>query len=205
MPEVAMVIIDNSYSQQNQDYLPNRLLLQKDTVRCFVNEFIDESPENEIGVVPIAQVKYNIKTPTKNKHTLDQFLTNIDLDTISFPSSVVEWCVRALKSKPQTKKTILYFIGSLLENERDFDPIFDILNSLAGLVDFGIKVVFYGEAVSYSELFEERIESNNFTYVLISPEDDFYQTVFALMGRNSDELENDPELAAAIELSKRIQ
>ncbi|KAM0676914.1 proteasome regulatory particle base subunit rpn10 [Binucleata daphniae] len=204
MAEVAMVILDNSYNQQNQDYLPNRLLLQKDTIRCLINEFIDESPENEIGVVPIAQVKYNIKTPTKNKHTLDQFLTNIDLENKTFPSFVVEWCVKALNFRSQSKKTILYFIGSLVDSESDFDPIFTIFNCLIG-TGFSIKVVFFGEGVSYSELFEEKVHGENFTYVVVSPEDDFYQTVFMLMGRNSDMLEDDPELAAAIELSKREQ
>lgn len=199
-----MVIIDNSYSQQNQDYLPNRLILQKDTIRCLISEFLEESPENEIGVVPIAQIKYNIHTPTKDRHSLDNFLTNIDLEVKTSPSNVVSLCTKALTFRPHQTKTILYFIGSLIEKESEFDTIFDLINGF-GDSGYNVKVVFFGEAVSYSEIFEERIYGDNFSYVLVSPDDDFYKTVFMLMGRNGDLMEDDPELAAAIELSKREQ
>ncbi|KAM0686935.1 26S proteasome non-ATPase regulatory subunit 4 [Conglomerata obtusa] len=204
MPEVTMIIMDNSYNQQNQDYLPNRFLLQKDTIKCLIVEKLQESPENEIGLVPLAQSSYSILTPTKDRHALEYYLTKQNLEEKILPSQIVNWSYKALKFRSQMLKTLLFFFGSKIDDDEELHKIIDCMN---GMLDNGyaVKIVFYAEAVMYSETFEELVVGDNFTYVLISTEDDFYKTVMMLMGKSGDLMDEDPDLALAIELSKQEQ
>ncbi|KAM0674061.1 26S proteasome non-ATPase regulatory subunit 4 [Gurleya vavrai] len=204
MPEATMIILDNFYNQQNQDYLPNRYLIQKDSIKSIIIEKLQESPENEIGIVPLCQSTYDILTPTKDRHALETYLSQKNLHQKTFPSRVVEWCSKALNFRTHSSKSILFFLGSEIENCDEMEKIILLINEMLedGIL---IRMVFYAEAIMYSELFEERIVGDNFTYVIVSTDDDFYKTVMMLMGKTGDLMEDDPDLALAIELSRQEQ
>lgn len=202
MAEVLLVVVDNSFSSQNQDYLPNRLLAQKAVIESLIGDTLRSHPENEVGIIELAQRFYQIITPTRDKNALDIYLSKVDLDYKMNTSVVLDYCFKALDNRNQQKKIILLFIGSVLSGPVDEE--IKIINEMLEM-DIIVKIVFFGEGVMYSEQFEDGLIDKNYSYVIIGSEDDFYRSAMELFDKTGNMEDDDPEMAFAIQASLREQ
>lgn len=202
MADVLLMVIDNSYSSQNQDYAPNRFLAQKSVIDILTGDFLRAHPENEVGIIELAQRYYQIITPTRDRNALDLYLSKVDLDYKVNTSIVLDYCFKALDNRTQQEKTLLLFLGSILEES--IDKEISTINEMLDL-DYHVKIVFFGEAIVYSERFEDELIGKDYMYVVIGSDDDFLQSVRELFGKGRNMDDDDPEMAYAIQASLREQ
>jgi 26S proteasome regulatory subunit N10 len=203
MPDVTIALFDNSLYAQNQDYLPSRFILQKETVETIISRKLEENRENLVGIIPLAQPKLNeILTPTKQRTHLNNFLNNLEL---SSRTDLIKSLVQAAHSFNQREipdKILLVFLGSKLEDalrSEFFAKVYELLT-----YGITVKIVFFGESSYSCDLFRQQIEFTNFGCIRVGPNEDFCSLALSLL--NGEEgIENDPELAEAIRLSLEEQ
>lgn len=196
MPDITIVIYDNSLSSQNQDYLPSRNILQKEFIQSLISKKFDDDSESMIGIIPVCQEQYNnIVTPTKQKDYLYTFLNNCGLNRNTNYIRPLDQCINAFKQRDISTKNLVFFIGDTVD-EKSFDALYA---KIFEILTFGISitVVCFGEGLVYYNTMSKEIDYPNFRVVQVNVEDD-YSTVYGLILENEEE---DPELAEAIRQS----
>ncbi|EPR77941.1 26S proteasome regulatory subunit S5A [Spraguea lophii 42_110] len=203
MPEVIVIILDNSISMCNQDYFPNRYVLQIETLRKLIDNKYSSSQLNEISIIPLAQpTPHFIATPTKNLSFLEYFISKIPLNRNLDLKSTFFLASKALDSKENKYGTLVFCMGTLLPPDMVDEQIMSAVERIKTMLDKEVlvKIIFLAEAKEYKELFDVQLEHPNYSSVYISPEDDF-GAIVADITEQDDWEENDPELAMAIKLS----
>lgn len=197
MSEITILVIDNSYYAQNQDYLPTRYIVQTDVLTHLLSTTSDN---HQFGVIPIGQPSSNyILTPTKNRMKIRQFLSTLALVE---EYKAVQGIYSALKSFQYvnaTKKRLIAFLSSPLTD-------FELENFLMGLRDcalFDCKIFLFlfGDAQDYKTFLDFELKSLGVNIVVIDSEYDFKNKVLDVLGGNNYDEMDDPEMALAMKLS----
>ncbi|EJW02889.1 hypothetical protein EDEG_02713 [Edhazardia aedis USNM 41457] len=207
MPEVFIFVIDNSKSSQNGDYMPNRLLCQKDTLKALVDRKLRENVENLVGIVPLCMENYHVLTPTKNTNEINKFILEIDLCKPTKCSIDLALRSFVIYNKENIDKSIMFFLGSNLEEK--------MLNSMIESVCRGcenkilMRGIFFGDGIFHCEMFDQMVYGDDYSYVVVDILDDMYQSAYTVYNSDEDadddDSEDDPELALALRLSMEDQ
>lgn len=197
-----MIIIDNTMYMQNQDYMPNRYVLQTEIITSIINKMLSSEFENAVGIVPIAQFSPNyLVTPTHSRKNILRFMSNLKLDHNHALFRAFELAHISNVHRNMAKKHILAFIGSPVDVECD-DTLRKCIDKVQEAVEAGfvVDIVFFGEARDYKDWFEAEIQSENFRCGVVNENDDMYSVTMSLISESVME-ENDPELAMALKMS----
>lgn len=205
MPQTLMILLDNTVSMQNQDYLPSRFILQKEAVTSVIGTLLQNS-ENSVGVAPLAQPEHNyILTPTCNKPHLDSFVSRIRLDENLMLGSVFQRSRIALMNRHESDKKMLVFFGADLGPHESESVLCELVQCVKKVVCLPIRVavVLFGEHAEHvrSAISREVEKPEACETVVVGPNDDFFSSVTSILGVDLNELENDPELALALSMS----
>lgn len=205
MPQTLMILLDNTVSMQNQDYLPSRFILQKEAIMSVIGTLLQNS-ENSVGVAPLAQPEYNyILTPTCNKPHLDAFVSRVRLDENLMLSCVFQRSRIALMNRQESDKKMLVFFGADLGPQESDSVLCEIVQSVQKVACLPIRVavVLFGEhAESLRKAISREVgRPDACETVVVGPNDDFFSSVTKILGMDLSELENDPELALALSMS----
>lgn len=203
MPETIVVLFDNGMASQNQDYLPSRLMVQKETVESLISRKFEDNQENTIGIIPLVQTQSNdIITPTKQRSYIKTFLNEIKLNRNADIMGCLSQSLHIFNQKDSPGCMLVIFLGSEpqeIEKDELFARIYQLLT-------FGImiKMVFFGEAMEMAEAYK-KIDFTNFSCIEVKPSDEFADRVLSFINGGEDLEEDDPELAEAIRLSLEEQ
>lgn len=205
MPQTLMILFDNTVSMQNQDYLPSRLILQKEAVTSIVGSLLQHS-ENSVGVAPLAQPEHNyILTPTCNKSHLDAFVSKIRLDENLLLDSMFQRSRIALMNRQESDKKMLVFFGTDLETLESDSVLRELVQCIRKVACPPIKVVvvLFGEHAAFLKdaISREAGKPEACEMITIGPDDNFFCSVTKVLGMDLNELEDDPELALALSMS----
>lgn len=200
-----MILLDNTVSMQNQDYLPSRFILQKEAVTSVISTMLQNS-ENSVGVAPLAQPEHNyILTPTCSKPHLDSFVSRVRLDDNLMLGSVFQRSRIALMNRQESDKRMLVFFGADLGPHELDSVLCELVECINKVVCLPIRLalVLFGE---HAELVRNVISSKTekldaCNTVVVGLNDDFFSSVTRILGMDLNELENDPELALALSMS----
>ncbi|EQB60210.1 26s proteasome regulatory subunit s5a [Vairimorpha apis BRL 01] len=194
MPEITIVIYENSLSAQNQDYLPSRSILQKEFIQHLINKSFEEDPEALVGIIPSSQEQYNdILTPTKHKDYLYTFLNKCNLDNNLNYITSLNQTISSFKQRDITNKKLIFFLGNEFTDDNLYAKLFELLTF--GVV---VTIVCFGEGLVHYDHFVKHIDYPNFTVLKVLPGDDS-EEIGNMIFENHDE--DDPELAEAIRQS----
>ncbi|ADM12363.1 26S proteasome regulatory subunit S5A [Encephalitozoon intestinalis ATCC 50506] len=203
MPETIVVLFDNGMASQNQDYLPSRFIVQKETVESLISRKFEDNQENTIGIIPLVQVQSNdIITPTKQRSHIKTFLNDIKLNKEGDIMRCLSQSLHIFNQRDSPGCILVVFLASeLQESEKDelFARIYQLLT-----FGIGIKMVFFGEAVEMVEAFK-KIDFTNFSCIEVKTNEEFIDRVLPFISGNDLVEEDDPELAEAIRLSLEEQ
>lgn len=193
MPITTVVMADNGLSSQNQDYLPSRFLLQKETIEGIVTQILERDQEGFIGIVPIAQLtKNDILTPTRNKTSISAFIDECDLQCKTDIFRSLFQVEQSLNIKNTQDKSLIIFLCSPIES---VDELIACIYSVAAK-STDIKLVCYGDALELGVLLKKEINFDNFQCLAVRPADDFHAVVGEFLDTSIDDY--DPELKQAI-------
>ncbi|KAL6122810.1 hypothetical protein NUSPORA_00068 [Nucleospora cyclopteri] len=197
MPEIVGILLDNSLQSQNQDYLPSRIILQRDSINAVVSQLIQNHPENMVGIFPIAQrVKNNILTPTNLKQNLLNFLFRCDLETNVDHNLAFFQVDQALQLSEIKSKTLIVFLSSTIE---EFGELLINITNIA-IKGIEVKVICYGDAIEFGQIASSEIQMQNVKILVVEPTINFEESVFNLL--RDDNQEEDAELLEVLEKSK---
>lgn len=196
MPEITVIMFDNALSSQNQDYLPSRIVLQKEIIDSIITRSLEADAESLVGLIPFAQKSNNnILTPTKTRPYLTTFLHKIDLHPkINYYSSLYQADL-SLHVTELSSKNLVIFFSSPLQNEEE------ILSNLYTIASKGIiiKVVCFGDAIDLGNMLKKEIDFENFGCLCLDTDDNFNENVLSFLGGSMNV--SDPELEEAIRRS----
>nr|XP_014348381.1 PREDICTED: 26S proteasome non-ATPase regulatory subunit 4 isoform X6 [Latimeria chalumnae] len=154
--ESTMVCVDNSEYMRNGDFLPTRLQAQQDAVNIVCHSKTRSNPENNVGLITMAN---NCEVLTTLTPDTGRILSK--LHTVQ-PKGKISFCTGirvahlALKHRQgkNHKMRIIAFVGSPVEdNEKDLVKLAKRLKKEKVNVD----IVNFGEEVSHPDL---EVESN---------------------------------------------
>lgn len=170
MPCVSVFVLDNGLSSQNQDYLPNRFVAQKEAVREMVSKILGNDPESLVGIIPLSRKEKNyILTPTKSRKYLNNYLHSIVLlkDQDYYPSFFQ--AERSLSISQFSTLNLYVFLSSPVE------CVEEVLGSLYSIAAKGIniRVICFGDCIEIADILEKGILFTNFKCRVIRPEEDF--------------------------------
>jgi 26S proteasome regulatory subunit N10 len=200
MPEITTIIFDNALNSQNQDYLPSRIILQKEVIDSVITRVLESDPESLVGLIPLCQIENNdILTPTKSRPHLSTFLHEKDLHhNIQHVLSLYHADQSLYVSDLSNKTLILFLCTPVKEFEEVFSDIYNIASK--GVV---VKVVCFGDAMDMGVFMKDQIDIANFTCCVVDTSEDFVTKVQGFLG--ADLYNVDPELEEAIRRSMREQ
>ncbi|KAG5860205.1 hypothetical protein KMI_02g02960 [Encephalitozoon hellem] len=203
MPETIVVLFDNGMASQNQDYLPSRFMVQKETVESLISRKFEDNQENTVGIIPLVQAQSNdIVTPTKQRSYIKTFLNEIKLERNGDIMRCLSQSLYIFNQKDSPGCMLVIFLGSEpQETEKD-----ELFARIYQLLTFGImiKMVFFGEAMEMAEAYK-KIDFTNFSCIVVSPNEEFIDRVLPFVTGGELLEEDDPELAEAIRLSLEEQ
>lgn len=195
--ESLMIIIDNTMSMQNQDYLPQRYILETETIRSIINKKLCDSFDNAIGIVPISMLNLNhIITPTGEKKNIIDFLNKLKLNYNNDLEKAVEFAIISNEYRYHENKRILIFWGSNVNNSEC------VLKRIKEAVEkkIYVSVVFFGEGREYYDFINSEMQDEFYNSGIVNENDDLYSVTMALMAGYFKE-DYDPELEMALKLS----
>merc|ERR1712131_515722 len=197
MPEIVGVVLDNGIQSQNQDYLPSRLLLQREITNSIINKLIDRYSENMIGIFSLCQnVPNDIVTPTKLKQSLLDFLYRCNLSKKKNHSLALFQADQALQlSELSTKKLLIFMCSPVDEFGK---TLIEITNIAFKGVD--VKIVCFGDALPFGKMVTSEVQLPNVNVLLVEPNVNFEDVVYDFL--INDYQEEDPEFLEALEKSK---
>lgn len=203
MPKAVMIIVDNTLYMQNQDYLPSRFVLQKETIVEIFNDSYQQT-ENFIGIAPLCQKYENhILTPTDNRSYTDNFLAKITLNDDLRINEVFERCKIALLNRAESDKQVWLFFGNDISGV-DFDKVYIELDTgLRSLIEgkINVSLVLFGKnRDDLATLLTSTIGDKLKTITVVAETDDFVSMALQTFGFDFSN-EDDPELALALKLS----
>lgn len=164
MPSVSVFIIDNCLSSQNQDYLPDRYILQKDYVMSMSSKIWDNDRESLVGLIPIARrVKNNILTPTKVQKHFNTFLHNTIMVEEECHYSAFFQAEKSLCLSQLSQKYMYLFLSSPIKY------IEELLSKLYSIAAKGIciKVVCFGDCIEIAQILKDGINFDNFDCLVV--------------------------------------
>ncbi|KAI5176411.1 26S proteasome regulatory subunit N10 [Pancytospora epiphaga] len=200
MPEITVIILDNGYSSQNQDYLPSRFILQKDIADALVTRALEADSESIIGLIPLSQNIYNnILTPTKVRPYLSEFLAKLGLSSPYDANLSLYQADICLHIREYTTKHLVIFFSSPVTNEEE------VLTNLYVIASKGIivKVICFGDALKFGVTLTREIDFENFSCLCLTPDLNFDESVLSFLGSSMNIC--DPELEEAIKRSLQQQ
>lgn len=196
MPSITVIMLDNTYSSQNQDYLPSRITLQKEIVRSVLSRVFEADPENMVGIIPLAQESAkDLLTPTKNRAYLQTFIDKLDLYPNIQCYSTLYQADLSLQQPNITTKNLVIFLSSPHINEEELlSVIFSIASR--GII---IKVVCFADAQGIAAMLKKEVDFDSFACLCLDSDANFNEEVLRLLGSSMDV--HDPELEEAIRRS----
>ena len=195
MPEIVAIVVDNGISSQNQDYLPSRFAIQKETITSIINRMFDGSAENKLGIFPTCQeIKNKIITPTGDKQLLYDFIFELDLDKRLDYSLALFQADQALQLSELTTKKMLLFLSSPIE---EFGKVLEEISNIA-TKGITLKIICMGESLIFGEMAREEFQIDHVDFLLLKPEHYVEDEVYAFL---LDEHYEDPELKEALQKS----
>lgn len=171
MPKIAAVIFDNALNSQNQDYLPNRFIIQKEVIENLVSGMLNTDEESLIGLIPLAQKEKNdILTPTREKNLLSTFSFHQDLWHNQDHAQALFQADRSIYISEISEKIIYIFLASPIKNSDEF------FISLLSLASRGIilKIVCFGDAIEFGNCLISESGFENMTVLVVEKDEDFY-------------------------------
>lgn len=193
MPGVTVVFFDNALNSQNQDYLPSRIILQKEIIDTVITRILESDIESLIGLIPLGQRMSNdILTPTKTRPYLSTFLHQTSLCPPTSRFTCLFQADQSLHVSDLSTKGLIAFFCS---------PIDDVEELLSGLYTIAskgitIKAVCFGDAIDLGGMLQKEIDLPNFECLILDSDADFNDKVLNFLGGSMPE--NDPELEEAI-------
>lgn len=197
MPEVTAIIFDNALNSQNQDYLPNRYILQKEIIDSLITKVLESDEESLIGLIPIAQKENNdILTPSRVRQHLTTFIHQQDLCEMPNHLLAMFQADHSLYISELSEKTLFIFLCSPIERS---DELFAGLLSIASK-GIGIRVVCFADAIEFGHCLQRESSFDNLKILIVNPEEDFNARVFSFFS-GSNAKYADPDLEEAIRRS----
>lgn len=197
MPEVAAVIFDNALNSQNQDYLPNRYILQKEVIDKLITKILESDEESLIGLIPIAQRENNdILTPSRVRQHLTTFIHQQDLCGRPNHLLALFQADHSLYISELSDKSLFVFLSSPIERS---DELFANLLSVAskGVI---IKAVCFADAIEFGNCLRGESSFDNLKVLIVGPEEDLNSKAFDFFSGGSAKYA-DPDLEEAIRRS----
>lgn len=196
MPEITVIMFDNGLSSQNQDYLPSRIILQKEIIDSIVTRSLEADAESLVGLIPFAQRSNNsILTPTKIRPYISTFLNRTDLcPATSYYSSFYQADL-SFNATELSSKNLIIFFSSPVEREDE------ILSNLYTIASKGIavKAICFGDAVGLGAMLKKEMDFDNFGCLCLDTDSNFNDSVLSFLGTSINV--SDPELEEAIRRS----
>lgn len=196
MPSISTVIFDNSLSAQNQDYLPNRFVLQKEIIDNLITQTLENDSESLIGLIPLAQKSQNdMLTPTRVKPHLMTFLYRRDLFYEPNCFFALFQAEKSLQICELSEKIVYMFLSIHIE---DFD---ELLTTIYNLASEGVRfyIVCFADALSFGYHLAEQTEAGfpNVSVLSIDNDEGFNRKVerFFANARNNNYMDFDMEMA----------
>lgn len=197
MPEITAVIFDNALNSQNQDYLPNRYILQKEVIDRLITKVLESDEESLIGLIPIAQRENNdILTPSRVRQHLTTFIHRQDLCNRPNHLLALFQADHSLYISELSEKTLFVFLSSPIESS---DELFANLLSVASK-GVTIKAVCFADAIEFGNCLRNESSFDNLRVLIVSPEEDFSSKVFDFFSGGGAKYV-DPDLEEAIRRS----
>lgn len=195
MPEIIAIVVDNGIQSQNQDYLPSRITIQKETVFNILSRVFDGQTENKLGIFPTCQeIKNKIITPTGDKQYLNDFVFGLDLNkNLNFSLSLFQ-ADQALQLSELTTKKLLVFLSSEV---KEVGKLLGELGNIA-LKGITIKVICMGNANTFGAVAQEELQMENVQFLLLQPEPYVEDKINDFL---LEEEYEDPELREALQKS----
>ena len=196
MPEVIVVMFDNLLPNQSQDYLPSRMVLQKEIIDVIITRVLENDKESLIGLIPIAQkVNNDILTPTSVRIHLSTFMDKQDYYSKPNHNLCLFQADHSLLVSELSTKTLIIFLSSNIEN---FEEVFGNIYNIASK-GISVKVICFAEAIGFGEFIKEEITYSTFGVLILNPNDDFEFKITDFLGNSSASV--DPEFEEAIRRS----
>lgn len=198
MARISTIIFDNGLNSQNQDYLPNRFILQKEIIEQLVTNLLEADTESLVGLIPLAQKSPNdILTPTRVRQSLSSFAYQQDLHIGVDHILALFQSDRSLHMSHYTDKTLYIFMSTPIKDSDDF------FINLLSMATKGIKIkaICFGDAIEFGECLKKETAFDEYLQTLIvAPEEDFNNKVNEFLTNGSTEL-MDPDIEEAIRRS----
>lgn len=197
MPDTTILILDNSYYAQNQDYLPTRYLVQLDVVNFLLST---SSETHHFGLIPIAQPTPNyILIPTKNRTNLRQFTTNLKLtEQFKIPESIYI-AQRSFQYLEASQKRLIVFISTPLDDIALENVLLKLRDCAS--VQITVFVFLFGDAQEYKIFFEYELSDIGVVVAVVGNECSFKNKIKDTLAGSSFDEDEDPNLALALKLS----
>ncbi|KAI4290901.1 26S proteasome regulatory subunit N10 [Pancytospora philotis] len=196
MASVTVMMLDNTFCSQNQDYLPSRFALQTEAARLVVLRVMEADHENLLGIIPLAQgASKALLTPTKTKAFVREFIDKLDLEPTVMCGTALRQIDLALQHPNLTTRNLIIFLSSPdVSGEELLSNLFMMASK-----GVGIKVVCFGDALEMGAILKKEIDLSDFSCLCLDNDDNFIDRVMEFLGASMDI--NDPELEEAIRRS----
>ncbi len=180
MAELMVISIDNSLQAQNQDYFPSRLIIQKDISSAILTKLTSGNNVNKVGVIPLYQEVTNyIVTPTSNTAKLLNFVNSCDLSPCNAERVAMFQMGEIFSHSEIQSKRGLIFLSTMVQDQAEF------ICEISRHVDSGVAllVVCFADALSFSSMLEDSIDSPNFNVLAITPDSDVEKVLRAYLSK----------------------
>ncbi|KAI5286200.1 hypothetical protein KEM54_006971 [Ascosphaera aggregata] len=171
--EATMIIVDNSESSRNGDYLPSRFQAQTDAISLIHNAKMQDNPQNAVGLMSMAGEGPEVLSTLTGE--LGRLLEGIHRTKISGSthfSSSIQVAALALKhrqERSQRQRIIVFSCSPIVEDEKSIIKLAKRMKKSAVSVD----LVGFGDLDDDTrkklELFHENVEAGGSSHLAIVP------------------------------------
>jgi 26S proteasome regulatory subunit N10 len=171
--EATMIIIDNSESSRNGDYLPSRFGAQAEAVSMIFNAKTAANPESAVGLISMGGPSPTVLvTPTTDIGAILGGLHATKIKGKSHLSTALSIAALALKhrqNKSQRQRIVCFNCSEIQDEEKELVKLAKKMKKNNISVDFIAFGDLGGETKGKLELFNENVTGGDGSYLAVVP------------------------------------
>ena len=171
--EATMIIVDNSESSRNGDYLPSRFGAQAEAVSMIFNAKTAANPESAVGLISMGGPAPTVLvTPTTDIGAILGGLHATKIKGKSHLSTALSIAVLALKhrqNKSQKQRIVCFNCSEIQDDEKELIKLAKKMKKTNISVDFVAFGDLESETKSKLEKFNENVSGGEGSYLAIVP------------------------------------